>query len=269
MLKIIENLSEKTAEQLYDFFREKLSGLYVVFSLLDWTGVDGVWVQSIDDEVTALVIQREMSKVFVTATENADFYELGDFISRLGGMVIHCSADISEKIGMTAFSKISLMSAENEIDSKRNSVEINDNLRPVFDLLTQSRQDIIKQKTVFTTRSVKKFTDRAYNEWLSRTSRGIFNGYTSVRAVKQGENSILSVAVADKLKTSVYIRDVATDSGFRQMGYATDCISGLCKDFKEQGDLVFLACNDMKTENFYKKLGFETKEYLDLGIIEI
>ena len=269
MLKIIENLSEKTAEQLYDFFCEKPSGLYVLFSLLDWTGVDGAWVQNIVGDVTALVIQREMSKVFVTATENADFYELGDFISRLGGMVIHCSPDITEKIGMTAFSKISLMCAEKEIASGRSSVELNDNLRPVFDLLTQSRQDIIKQKTVFTTRSVRKYTDRAYNEWLSRTSRGIFNGYTSVRAIKQGENSILSVAVADRLKNSVYIRDVATDSGFRQMGYATDCISGLCRDFKAQGDSVFLACNDLKTENFYRNLGFETKEYLDLGIIEI
>lgn len=269
MLKIIENLSEKTAEQLYDFFSEKPSGLYVLFALLDWTGVDGAWLQSVDGDVTALVVQREQSKVYVTARENADFYELGDFITRLGGMVIHCPADITERIGMTAFSKISLMCIEKEIESPRKSVEINDNLRPVFDLLTQSKRKILTQNPNVKLREVKKYTDRAYNEWLARTSRGIFNGYTSVRAIKQGVNAILSVAVADRLKSSVYIRDVATDNDFRRMGYATDCISGLCSDFKAQGEMAFLACNDLKTENFYKNLGFETKEYMDLGIIEI
>ena len=269
MLKIIENLSGKSAGQLYDFFSEKTSGLYVLFSLLDWTGVDGAWIQTINDEVAALVVQREQSKVFVAANEKSDYYELGDFITRLGGMVVHCSQEITAKIGMTAFSKISLMCIEKDIDSSRQSVELNDNLRPVFDLLTQPKQQLLTQNQNVKLREVKKYTDRAYNEWLSRTSRGIFNGFTSVRAIKQGENSILSVAVADKLRNAVYIRDVATDRDFQRMGYATDCISGLCRDFKAQGDIAFLACNDMKSENFYKNLGFETKEYMDLGIIEV
>ena len=115
----------------------------------------------------------------------------------------------------------------------------------------------------------KKLSERAYKEWLSRTTRGIFNGFTTVRAVKSGENSILSVAVADKLGNNIYIRDVATDSDFRKMGYASDCISGICRDFMCEGDTVFLACNDLATEKFYKKIGFERKAYLDLGIIEL
>ena len=269
MLKLIENLSDKTAAQLYPFFSDSLSGQYVLFSMLDHTGVDGAWVQTLDDEVTALVVQKEMSKAFVTATDEADFYELGDFIARLGGMVIHCSDRITERIGMTAFSKITLMTLEGEIPEGRQSVELNDNLKPVFELLIQSKKKAVETDNKKVHREIQKYTDRAYKEWLSKTSRGIFNGFTSVRAVRAGENSILSVAVADRLNKTVYLRDVATDADFRRMGYASDCISGICRDFSTEGDSVFLACNDLQSENFYKKIGFVRKEYMDLGIIEL
>lgn len=269
MLKLIENLSDKTASQLYGFFSDSLSGCYVLFSLLDFTGVDGAWVQTLDGEVTALVVQKEMSKVYVTAKQDADFYELGDFISRLGGMVIHCSDSITQRIGMTAFSKITLMKLEGELPDGRKSVGLNDDLRPVFELLIQSKKKAVETENRKAYREIKKYTDRAYKEWLSRTSRGIFNGFTAVRAVKAGENSILSVAVADRLSGMLYLRDVATDADFRRMGYATDCISGICRDFREQGDEIFLACNDLQSENFYRKIGFVRKEYMDLGIIEL
>ncbi len=269
MIKLIENLTDKTALQLVEFFGSTVEGIYVLISLLDYTSVDGAWIQTQGDDVTALVIQKEMSKVFVTANSNADYYELGDFISRLGGMVIHCESKTTAKIGMTSFSKISLMVLNKKIEAGRNSVELNDNFRPVFDLLTKSRQNIIKDSVMLKSKDFKKLSERAYKEWLSRTTRGIFNGFTTVRAVKSGENSILSVAVADKLGNNIYIRDVATDSDFRKMGYASDCISGICRDFMCEGDTVFLACNDLATENFYKKIGFERKAYLDLGIIEL
>ena len=217
MLKLIENLGAQTASQLSPFIPDTLSGRYVLFSMLDFTGVDGAWVQTIDDEVTALVVQKEMSKVFVTATDEADFYELGDFISRLGGMVVHCPDSISEKIGMTAYSKLTLMRLEGEIPEGRASVELNDNLRPVFELLIQS-----KKKPLIT-----------------------------------------------RLGSTVYLRDVATDSDFRRMGYASDCISGICKDFCKNGEEIFLACNDLQSENFYRKIGFVRKEYMDVGIFEI
>lgn len=269
MLKLIENLSAKTASALSEFFSDRLSGCYVLFSLLDYTGVDGAWVQTVDDEVTALVVQKEMSKVFVAARDEADFYELGDFISRLGGMVVHCPDEYTRRIGVTAFSKLTLMKLEGEIPGGRKSVELNDNLRPVFDLLIQSKAKALETGNRKANKEIGKYTDRAYNEWLSKTSRGIFNGYTSVRAVKAAENCILSVAVADRLGNTVYLRDVATDGDFRRMGFATDCISGICRDFCVGGEDVFLACNDLQSENFYRKIGFVRKEYMDLGIIEL
>ncbi|MBE6828102.1 MAG: GNAT family N-acetyltransferase [Ruminococcaceae bacterium] len=269
MIKLIENLSDDTAKKLIPFFDGTLAGMFTLFSLLDRTSVDGAWVQTCAEDVTALIVKKEMSKVYLAAGENADFYEIGDFISRLGGMVVYCSSEFSEKTGVTAYSKVTLMELVGIKKDGRESVEINDNLRPVFDLLVRSRKDIIAKSEAVARRDLKKFTERAYKEWLSRTSRGIFGGYTTVRAVKVGENSVLSAAVADRLGNTVYIRDVATDTEFRKMGYASDCISSICRDLGSDGTRVFLACNDLQTENFYKKIGFERKEYLDIGIIEL
>ena len=269
MIKLVENLSDKTALQLQPFFNSSLVDAFVLFSILDWTGVDGVWVQTEGEDVTAVIVQREMSKVYVSANGGADFYEISDFITHLGAMVVYCSSENTERLGVTAYSKVSLMELVSEPPEGRPTVELNDNLRPAFDLLVRSKKDAISKTDTVARSQLKKFTDRAYKEWLSRTSRGIFNGYTQIKAVKAGENSILSVAVADRLGDFVYIRDVATDEEFRKMGYATDCISGICRGFYKQSDRVMLACNDVKTENFYKKSGFERKEYLDIGIIEI
>ncbi len=267
MIKLIENLSKSTAEDLTKFFPDDTAAAFTLFSLLDFTSVDGAWLQTQGEDITALVVEKESSKVYVCASDTADFYELSDFITRLGGVVVHCCSDITERLGVTAFSKISIMALKDELVQGRESVEINDGLRPVFDLLMQSKTEILTNAVE--KKDLKKYTDRAYKEWLSRTARGIFSGYTSVRAIKVGENSILSVAIADRLGKSIFIRDVATDSEFRRMGYASDCISGLCRDFKQDGERVLLACNDLKTEKLYNKIGFEREIYMDLGIIEL
>lgn len=267
MIKLIENLSKTTANSLLDFFSQSAENIFILSSLLDFTNVDGAWLQTQEDCVTALVVEKEKSKVYVCAKENSDFYELADFISRLGGTVVHCPSYITQKLGVTAFSKISVMELKNEIKSGKESLEINDGFRPIFDLLIQSKQDALANTV--DKKELKKYTDRAYKEWLSRTTRGVFGGFTSVRAVKAGEKSVLSVAIADKIGDNIFIRDVATDKDFRKMGYASDCIGGICRDFRQDGERVFLACNDLKTERFYEKLGFEREKYIDLGIVEL
>ena len=269
MIKLVENLSKDTASRLLPFFSEKLSDLFTLFSILDWTEVDGVWVQTTDGELSALIAQKAKSKVYVCAKDFADFYELADFISRLGAMVVNCSSEITERLGVTAYSKVSLMELEGEPPEGRASVVLNDNLKPVFELITRSAKKQLFDSKTLDSAQLKKLSERAYKQWLSAASRGIFNGYTQVRAVKAGERSVLSVAIADILGDNVYIRDVATDEEFRKMGYATDCISGICSDLKKQSDRIFLACADVQTESFYKKSGFCRKEYLDVGIIEI
>lgn len=267
MLKLIENLNADTAKSLSTIFTGDLVSSFVLFSLLDWYAVNGAWIQTRNGEITALVVEKESIRLYITANDNADFEELSEFIKRLGGLVVSCSPKITKKLNVTAFSKLSVMSLCKEVKSGREAVTLADNLRPVFKILTQGRNDIIKDGV--SDIKLKKYNERAYKEWLSKTSRGILGGYTVVKAVKAAENSVLSAAVADKLGGKVYIRDVATDAGFRKMGYASDCVSALCAELKTDSNEIFLVCDDIKTENFYKKLGFERKEYIELGIVEL
>lgn len=267
MLKLIENINAETAKTLADVLPRDLPTSYVLFSLLDWYSVNGAWVQDVDGEMTALIVEKENTKLYVTANEKADYLEIAEFIKLLGGLVVHSSAAITKRLGVTAFSKITLMTLNTVPNANKNVVTLTDNLRLVFDLVTSGCNDIIKQG--IKDRDLKKYNDRAFKEWLSKTSRGILNGYTSVKAVKEAENSILSVAIADTLGDRIYIRDVATDPGFRKMGYASDCVSSLCAELKTESNEIFLACDDIKTENFYKKLGFERKDYIELGIVEL
>lgn len=267
MLKLVENLNAETAKSLAMILPDDLVSSFVLFSLLDWYAVNGAWVQTMGDDVTALVVEKENTKLYVTAGDNADFEELAEFIKRLGGLVVNCSPKITKKLNITAFSKLSVMSLCQRVESDKEVFTLNDDLRQVFKILTQSRNDIIKDG--ISELKLKKYNERAYKEWLSKTSRGILGGYTVVKAVKAAENSILSIAVADILAERIYIRDVATDLGFRKMGYASDCVKALCAELKTDSNEIFLVCDDIKTENFYKKLGFERKDYIELGIVEL
>ena len=91
MLSLVENLSKQTAEQLYGFLPHDFVTAYMLFSLLDTFAVNGAWVQTVGDEVTALVIEKNQTKAYVAANDLADFEELRLFLRTLGGVVVHAA----------------------------------------------------------------------------------------------------------------------------------------------------------------------------------
>lgn len=267
MLKQIDNLSKDTPLGLKNFFGNDCAGLYTLFSLLDNESVDGAWVQTQNDSVTALVVKREMSKVFVTAADGADLYELADFISELGGVVVHCPSKITSRIGVTAFSKLSLMSLDTHVKSSKTAVNMQNDLRSVFNILTDSKSNILKKG--IDEKQVRKISDKAYKQWLSGVEKGVLDGYTQALGVKVGDNSVLAAALAQKIDDTVFIRNIATDADYGKMGYSSDCIAALCNGMRSENGTVIVACNDIKSENFYKKIGFQRQAYLELGIVEL
>ena len=267
MLRRIENINAQTAEQLLGVLPQSLMTAFTLFALLDWCAVDGAWVQSDEQEqVTALVVQKDQTKAYVSVGENADFEELALFLRHLGGLVIHCVPDYTARLGVTPFSRHSFMVLSETPEPGKAAVSVTDTnaLRPVFDLLTQSARAAAGDSAQF-----RKYSERAFQEWLSRTSRGMLGGYTAVKAVYAAENSLLSAAIADTLGQYVYIRDVATDRDYRKMGYGSDCVRGLCADLKQADNQIFLLCDDLKTERVYQKSGFARQGSVELGIVEL
>lgn len=264
MLKIIENLSADTAKQLAAVLPQDFNTVFTLFSLLDVHRVYGAWVQTVGDKVTALVVSEGGVKAYVAAAEDADFEELRYFLPTLGGVVLHCAPEQTEKLGIEPFAKQSILVLETLPDGGKQTKTVTDNLRPIYDLLVQNAAVAAGNNADF-----QKFSDRAYKEWLSKTSRGIFGGYTVVKAVYAGENALLAASTADILGAYVYIRDVVTDKDYRRMGYGSDCVRGLCADLKTDNNRIFLLCGDLKTERFYEKSGFVRTGYIQQGIVEL
>ena len=264
MLNLIENLSKDTAKQLYDVLPHDYVTAYMLFGLLDSFSVGGAWVQTIGDEVTALVISKEQTKAYVAANDDADFQELRLFLKTLGGVVIHAAPEYTKRLGFTPFSRHGLMGLHTLYPAKNKAVTVTDDLKPIYALLTQNAR-----KATGDTAQFRKYAEKAYKEWLSAQTRGIFAGYTVVKAVYAQKNSLLSVAIADILGDFVYIRDVVTDADYRQMGYGRDCVLSLCEELKTENNKIFLLSNDLKTENFYKKCGFYREAAIELGIMEL
>lgn len=264
MLNLIENLSSETAKDLLKVLPHDFVTAYMLFALLDTFRVDGAWVQTEGDTVTALVIEKDQTKAFVAATEAADFEELRYFLRTMGGVVVHADAAYMKKLGVTPFSRHGLLALETLPKEGREAVTVTEELRPIYDLLIQSARTAAGDTAQF-----RKYSGRAYKEWLSTQTRGIFGGYTVVKAVYAQKNSLLSTAIADILGEFVYIRDVVTDADYRHMGYGKDCITGLCKDLKTPDNEIFLLSGDLQTENFYKKCGFQRKAAIELGIVEL
>ena len=264
MLSLVENLSKQTAEQLHGVLPHDFVTAYMLFSLLDTFAVNGAWVQTVGDEVTALVIEKNQTKAYVAANDLADFEELRLFLRTLGGVVVHAAPCYMKRLGVTAFSRHGLMVLETLPKTKRTAQTVTEDLKPIYRLLTQNAKAAAGD-----TMQYRHYAEKAYKEWLSTQTRGIFAGYTVVKAVYAQENALLSAAIADVLGDFVYIRDVVTDADYRQMGYGRDCIAGLCKELKTEQNKIFLLSGDLQTENFYKKCGFRREAAIELGIVEL
>ena len=163
MLRRIENINAQTAEQLLGVLPQSLMTAFTLFALLDWCAVDGAWVQSDEQEqVTALVVQKDQTKAYVSVGENADFEELALFLRHLGGLVIHCVPDYTARLGVTPFSRHSFMVLSETPEPGKAAVSVTDTnaLRPVFDLLTQSARAAAGDSAQF-----RKYSERAFQEW--------------------------------------------------------------------------------------------------------
>lgn len=254
MLKLLESPCIDTARALLFKLPQDLYTAYTLFSLLDGVSLDGAWVQMEENAVTALVVKPKRQEILLAASDAADFEELRLFLRQFRGAAVLCRPEVAAKIGIKPIAHRTFM-VLNTLPLERDmAASVYDGLAPIYALLAES--------------TGKPFDEQDCNLWVSKTARGIFGGYTAVRAVYDAERKPRAVAAADFFGDFVYIRDVATDKVFRGRGCGSACVQSLCKDLKTEQNTVFLLCDADKTEEFYKKSGFLRKSDLELGIVE-
>lgn len=263
MLRLIEDPCINTAKTLLSRLQQDLYTAYTLFSLLDGVALDGAWVQTANDEtVTALVVSTKKSTVYVSASAQADFEELRLFFRIFDGKTVYADPVSLHKLGIKPVSQLVFMELDAFPEADSNAVTVFDDFRPVYDLVMQPvsmETDVVP--------AIKQ--ENMYKDWLSKTARGVFGGYTTVKAIYADSGLLLSAAMADVLGGFVYLRDVVTDRAFRRQGYGSACVRSICKDLKTENNTVFLLCDADKIEEFYKKSGFVRKAGLELGIVDI
>lgn len=260
MLKLSENPAQDTAAELLSCFSADFYTVYALLPLLDRHSLDGVWIQTDEkDRTTAILTKPRRGYLRIAAKENADFEELRAFLNSFGTCCLQASPAVLQVLGILPQTTFSLMALETETAPTRTVAYVYDGFRPFYDLVVRTLRtppDSLPEAV----------QNRLYNEWLSRTARGVFHGFTHVTAAYTDENILAATAFADILGEFAYLRDVACAPAFRRQGYASSCVRTLCKDLRGRAEHIFLSCAPAN-ELFYQKSGFQKCADLEVGFL--
>lgn len=172
---------------------------------------------------------------------------------------MQASPAILKALGILPQTKCSLMALETETEPTRTAAYVYDGFRPLYDLVVRTLPTPPDTFPV----SVQ---ENLYNEWLSRTARGVFNGFTRVTAAYTDEHILAATAFADVLGDFAYLREVACAPEYRRQGYASSCVRTLCRDLRGSVAHIFLSCAP-NNELFYQKSGFQKCADLEMGFL--
>lgn len=260
MLKLSENPAQDTAAELLSCFSADFYTVYALLPLLDRHSLDGVWIQTDEkDRTTAILTKPRRGYLRIAAKENADFEELRLFAATFSQALVQTSPEIWRKLGIETKSKISLCALETYVAPKRKAVSVYDGFRPIYELIVRTLPTPPDEFPV----SVQ---ENLYNEWLSRTARGVFNGFTRVTAAYAENGDLAATAFADILGNYAYLREVACAPAYRRQGYASSCVRTLCRDLRGSVAHIFLSCAP-NNELFYQKSGFQKCADLEMGFL--
>lgn len=209
----------------------------VGFLFSDTARLSGAWVQETEARKTALALLQKDGSLYLQADENADFEELNAFFPFAGCVSVRTTEETVQKLGAAYRPYAELYRLQKTPIASGKSVPVTDGLSSVYDLLTAGRGDE---------------TDRM--EWISRTSRGIFGGFTAVRAI-YADNSPVSVAVLDYTDDAAFVRDVYTHKAFRKRGLSFACLSDLLSENAKERSTTLL-CKNSAAKRLYESLGF-------------
>ena len=239
MIKLLESPSVTAAVNLLSVWPDSLYTAYTLLPLSLMHSSDGVWIQTDGENRPVAVLSKPQDGFLrIAAKENADFEELRAFLNSFGTCCLQASPAVLQVLGILPQTTFSLMALETETEPTRTPP----------DSLPEAVQN------------------RLYNEWLSRTARGVFHGFTHVTAAYTDENILAATAFADILGDFAYLREVACAPEYRRQGYASSCVRTLCRDLRDDVAHIFLSCAP-DNELFYQKSGFQKCVDLEMGFL--
>lgn len=189
-----------------------------------WTQAENAAVCRVDGVMT------------LCCNEDADYEELKVFVETVGCKTLVCSYEVCAKLGYTPSASSHIVEYKGDICV--NPFCENPDLKQMHSLLLQCG-----------------FAMGDYGSFLADFAARLNKGTAKTSAIVS--NSIDACASALFIgEKSVLLGAVATNPEKRGKGLASELVSSLAGEMKEQGKRVFLFCREDSLLGFYKKIGF-------------
>ncbi len=188
-------------------------------------------------EITA-VISKVSDVITISASEDADFIEINEFVKAVGFTTILCEDKYAYHFeGEKTSGKIMKIRADESLESYAEVLKADD-LKNVYQLL----------KKVF----LGKIPD--FSDWFVNTCYGVIHNSVMVAGIRSKDEFVaVAFALFVTEKTAV-ISAVATHPEHRNRGYAFEIIKKLLNENK--GKEIYLFLENPLIEEYYAKLGF-------------
>ncbi len=197
------------------------------------------WLQYNESGNVTSAISKSNGDITIQTSKNSDISELREFLEFIGYTSLLCETQF--EFGSKAKQGI-IMELITPIRIYTNfGTVLNPDLNLVYDLLEKCRN--------------KDFKVPEYEDFMLDMSHKIRHNMAMCTAVVN-KNNLISVAmtVAQSRNTAI-IGAVAVDPKFRRQGYGGQAVLSLSQILENRK--IFVMCDKIENERFYKSLGFE------------
>lgn len=241
MLRLLEHEEKALLDFcVRDVFGTKIAAYFATYGAAYPFAV--FYLQESGSVVTAVVCKID-DAMTLCCEQDADFEELGAFVSTIGFNTLMCTACVSDKLNLTPqktgfiveFQERSILLDFQNI-TLSNSFELSD----VYDILKHAEFEGLPEK----------------GPWLADVVARVKKGTAKAKVVKQAKDLAACAMVLFETPQAVLIGAVATVPAFRGKGYAGALVTSLAMAARANNKKAELLCAKNSIFEFYKKLGF-------------
>lgn len=239
MLKLVEG----KGQELYNFcvrdsFGTKIAGYFKTYSNDFQFAL--FYIQTDENGKVTAAASKIYGSVVLSASEEANFEEIKEFLLVTGYSVLSCELSICEKLCLP-------------VSRMGNIVEFNTNERDSFKSQIQKYPSLVQIYDLLSSVDFSSLGDKS--EWVADIGMRMRKD-VSLWSIVEDKGKIVACACALFItESAVFLGCVACDMQKRRVGLGSDTVLNLAQNIGKD-KRVNLFCKDGDIVNFYKKLGF-------------
>jgi GNAT superfamily N-acetyltransferase len=241
MIKLLDGPSEELAGFCRrDVFGTRISGYFETYGTSESFAC--FYMQKQKGNVTAALSKID-SSITLSASPNADFEELSNFLKVIGFAALTCDSDFQGITGLSPerTGNIVCFNARKSINASR-GIEISSDieLAQIYNILLDAGFYLPQDRGV----------------WLSDAGARFNKGLASACTVFSDKVPVACAMILFETASAGLIGAVATLPEHRGKGYAGALVTALARKLNTKGKRADLMCEEKLTQ-FYNNLGFE------------